>query len=128
MSNLKIFDWIETSIVDKILSYAQIETFNSWDVIFNEWELSNWKSYIIKSGIVEVEIKWNKIVSLWEWEMFWEIALLNEEVRTATVKAITNLELIVITLSDLIEMINNDDNIINKQILKRIEDNLKLLD
>jgi CRP-like cAMP-binding protein len=60
--------------------------------------------------------------------MFWEIALLNEEARTATVRAITNLELIVITLSDLIEMINSDDNIINKQIIKRIEENLKLLE
>jgi len=128
MSNLKIFNWIENEVVDKILSRATVETFNSLDVIFNEWELSNWKSYIIKSGIVEIEIKWNKIAELWDWEMFWEIALLNEEARTATVKAITNLELIVITFSDLIEMINSDDNIINKQIIKRIEENLKLLD
>lgn len=127
MSNLKIFDWIESQVVEKILSYAPTEGFNSWDVIFNEWELSNWKSYIIKTWIVEVEINWNKIAELSDWEMFWEIALLNEEARTATVKAITNLELIVITLSDLIEMINSDDNIINKQIIKRIEENLKLL-
>ena len=127
MANLKIFDWIDNEVVEKILSYAQVETFNSWDVVFNEWELSNWKSYIIKSWIVEVEINWNKIAELSDWEMFWEIALLNEEARTATVKAITNLELIVLTLSDLIEMINNDDNIINKQIIKRIEENLKLL-
>ncbi len=127
MANLKIFDWIDNEVVEKILSYAQVETFNSWDVVFNEWELSNWKSYIIKSWIVEVEINWNKIAELSDWEMFWEIALLNEEARTATVKAITNLELIVLTLSDLIEMINNDDNIINKQIIRRIEENLKLL-
>jgi CRP-like cAMP-binding protein len=127
MSNLKIFEWIDNEVVDKILSSAQVETFNNLDIIFNEWELSNWKSYIIKTWIVEVEINWNKIAELSDWEMFWEIALLNEETRTATVKAITNLELIVLTLSDLIEMINNDDNIINKQIIKRIEENLKLL-
>jgi CRP-like cAMP-binding protein len=127
MSNLKIFNWIDNEVVDKILSYAPMEIFNSSDVIFNEWELSNWKSYIIKYWIVEVEINWNKIAELWDWEMFWEIALLNEEVRTATVKAITNVELIVLTLSDLIDMINNDDNIINKQIIRRIEENLKLL-
>ena len=127
MSNLKIFEWIDNEVVDKILSSAQVETFNNLDIIFNEWELSNWKSYIIKTWIVEVEINWNKIAELSDWEMFWEIALLNEETRTATVKAITNLELIVLTLSDLIEMINNDDNIINKQIIRRIEENLKLL-
>ncbi|MFA5917208.1 MAG: cyclic nucleotide-binding domain-containing protein [Candidatus Gracilibacteria bacterium] len=127
MSNLKIFNGIDNEVVDKILSYAPMEIFNSSDVIFNEGELSNGKSYIIKYGIVEVEINGNKIAELGDGEMFGEIALLNEEVRTATVKAITNVELIVLTLSDLIDMINNDDNIINKQIIRRIEENLKLL-
>lgn len=128
MSNLKIFDWIESQIIDNILATAKVEYFNSGEIIFTEWETSNWKSYIIKAWIVDIKIQWKDVASLWEWEMFWEIALLNEETRTATVIATTNLELIVITLSDLISMINNDDNIINKQIMRRIEENIKLLE
>ncbi len=128
MSNLKIFDWIESQIIDNILATAKVEYFNKGDIIFTEWEASNWKSYIIKSWIVDIKIQWKYVASLWEWEMFWEIALLNEETRTATVIATTDLELIVITLPDLINMINNDDNIINKQIMKRIEENIKLLE
>jgi CRP-like cAMP-binding protein len=40
--------------------------------------------------------------------MFGEIALLNEEKRTATVEAIENTEVIILTLDNLINLINND--------------------
>jgi CRP-like cAMP-binding protein len=52
---------------------------------------------------------------------------LTEEYRNATVEVVSDVELIVITYPDLIDMVNHDDNIINKQIMKRIEENLKLL-
>ena len=90
-----------------------------------EWEESNGKWYIIKNGRVSISIKWNKIAELWSWDIVWEIALLNEEPRTATVKALEDVENIVLTLDHLVEMINNDDNSINKEIIRRIEENLK---
>jgi CRP-like cAMP-binding protein len=127
MFELEIFKWIETQVVEKILSYAPIEKFVKWDIIFKEWELTNWKAYVINSWEVEVTMKWKSVATLVKWEIFWEIALLSEEERNATVTATTNLELIIVTYSDLIEMINHDDNIINKQIMRRIEQNIKLL-
>jgi CRP-like cAMP-binding protein len=51
---------------------------------------------------------------------------LNEEQRTATVEALEPTEVIVLTLNNLIEMINNDDNSINKEIIRRIEENLMI--
>jgi CRP-like cAMP-binding protein len=57
--------------------------------------------------------------------MFGEIALLNEEERTATVEAIEDTEVIILTLNNLINLINNDSNNINKEIIKRIEENLE---
>ncbi len=128
MFDLKIFNGIEPSFVSKILVSAQREKFKKWDIIFKEWEKDTWKAYIINSWEVEVIMNWQVIAKLIKWDMFWEMALLSEENRSATVQSLSDLELIIITLSDLIELVNNDDNIINKQIIKRIEENLKLLD
>lgn len=125
MYELKIFNWIEKHIVEKILATSPIENYKKWDVIFKEWELSNWKWYVIKSWVVSISINKVVISELWVGEMFWEIALLREEERNATVIATTDLELISLTLNDLIELVNHDDNIINKQIMRRIEENLE---
>ena len=123
--NLKIFSWIDKETVEKIILNCNEEKFTKDEIIMFEWEESNGKWYIIKNGRVSISIKWNKIAELWSWDIVWEIALLNEEPRTATVKALEDVENIVLTLDHLVEMINNDDNSINKEIIRRIEENLK---
>ena len=122
--SLKIFQWIERDVVDKIILGCSEKKFWDGEMIMMEWEPSNWEWYIIKSGKVEISIKWQKVAELGSWDIFWEIALLNEEDRTATITTISEVEAIVLTLDDLIEMINNDENKINKEIMKRIEENL----
>lgn len=123
--SLKIFNWLKKSIVDKIIKNSKIETFSAWETILLEWEESNWKWYIIKSGEVLVEIWWKEITKLGVWEIFWEIALLNEEQRIATIKAIWNVETIVLSQENLLEMVNNGNESINKDIMNRLEENLK---
>jgi CRP-like cAMP-binding protein len=93
-------------------------------MIIIEWEESNWEWYIIKSGRVAIWINWNRIAELNAWGIFWEIALLNEEERTATVTAIDDIEVIVLSIDNLVDMINNDDDTINKTIMTRIEENI----
>ncbi len=122
--DLKIFNWLEKKIVDCIINNSKIETFFPWEKIISEWEESNWKWYIIKSWEVMVKIWEKKIAKLWIWEIFWEIALLSEEQRIATVLAITNIKTIILTQEDLIEMVNNWNVMINKKIIKRLEENL----
>jgi len=124
--NLGIFKWINKEVVDEIIMQAPIENFKAWEIIILEWDKSNNKWYIIKKWRVKISIKWQKIAELWKWDIFWEIALLNEEERTATVEALEDLEVFVLTLDMLINMINNDDNSINKEIIRRIEKNLKI--
>ncbi|USN59514.1 MAG: cyclic nucleotide-binding domain-containing protein [Candidatus Peribacteria bacterium] len=58
-------------------------------------------------------------------DIFGEIALLNEEERSASVEAISDIEVIVLTLDHLIDMINNDENNINKEVMRRIEENIR---
>lgn len=123
--NLAIFKWIEKEVVDSIILNSEEEKFAEWEIIMVQWAESNWKWYIIKNGSVKVLINWQKIAELSQWDIVWEIALLNEEKRTATVEAITDITMIVLTIDDLIDMINSDENNINKEIIRRIEDNLK---
>jgi len=120
---LKIFNWIEKELIDSIISKCDIETFSPWEIIFYHWEESNGKAYIIKNWEIKVERFQVELAILKQWDMFWEIALLNEETRTATIIASTSVELIVLTMDNLFELIDNNSDI-NKEIIKRIESNL----
>ena len=61
---------------------------------------------------------------LWDGDIFWEIALLNEEPRTATIIALTDVETIIISIDDIRELISNWNSSINNDIMARIEANL----
>jgi CRP-like cAMP-binding protein len=124
--SLKIFSWIKKEVVDNILSNCKQKTFEKGEIIFIESEDSNWEWYIIKSWSVNIVVWWKFVAELGRWNIVWEIALLNEEKRTATVSAVSDIEVIVLKIDDLINMINNDENKINKEIIKRIEENLEL--
>ena len=122
--NLEIFKWIDKSVIDSIILECEERKYSAWEMIIIEWEEANWEWYIIKNGRVAIWIKWQKIAELSAWNIFWEIALLNEEERTATVTALTDIEVIVLSIDNLINMINSDDDSINKTIMNRIEENI----
>ena len=122
---LKIFNWFWKETVDKIVNNCEIREYEKGQIVVVEWQESNWEWYIIKNWKVAISIKWGRIAELNQWDIFWEIALLNEETRTATVKAETKIEVIVLSMDWLIEIINNDENGLNKTILKRIEENIE---
>jgi len=122
--NLEIFKWINKSVIDSIIVECEERKYSSWEMIIIEWEESNWEWYILKTGKVSIWIGWTRVAELNAWNIFWEIALLNEEERTATVSAITDIEVIILSIDNLINMINNDDDTINKTIINRIEENI----
>ena len=122
--NLEIFKWIDKSVIDSIILECEERKYSAWEMIIIEWEESNWEWYILKSWKVAIWIAWTRVAELNPWNIFWEIALLNEEERTATVTAITDIEVIVLSLDNLINMINNDDDRINRTIINRIEENI----
>ncbi len=123
--NLEIFKWIEKEIIEEIILSTPEKKFKNWEIILVENSASNWEWYIIKSWRVKISIKWQKIAELSAWNIVWEIALLNEENRTATVETLEDTTMLILTLDTIINMINNDDNSINKEIIRRIEENLK---
>lgn len=122
--SLKIFEWIEKDTIKKIINECEVREYTDWEIIIMEWENSNWEWYIIKSWNVEIIIWGKRVAELGTWDIFWEIALLNEESRTATVRATRDLKVFVLNIDHLMELINNWSNLINKTILSRIEENL----
>ena len=121
---LKIFQWLDKNVVKHIIKNCESREYWEWEMIIIEGEDSNWEGYILKSGKVEISIWGSNIAELSTWDIFGEIALLNEEERTATVTAQTNIEVIVLKFDDIIKIISLD-NTINKTVIDRIEENLE---
>jgi CRP-like cAMP-binding protein len=121
---LKIFQWLDNLVIKNIISNCESREYKDWEMIIMEGEDSNWEGYILKNWRVSVSIWWNHIVDLSSWDIFGEIALLNEEERTATVYSQWDIEVIVLRLPDIIKMISLDDTI-NKTVIERIEENLE---
>lgn len=124
VGKLKIFDGIDDSIVDQILENAERQNFASGETIIQQGDYPNSTGYIIEEGSVDVLVNDTPTAKLTSWDIFWEIALLNEEPRSASIVAESDVTTIVITQGMLFEMINNDDNSINKEIMRRMEENL----
>lgn len=124
-SELKIFAWVEASIVEKLIRNSPREEYTSGQIVLAQWDASNGKWYIIEEGEVVIKINGEERANLKAGEMFWEIALLNEDARVATVLAKTDIKVIIISFDNLIEMLNNDTNSINKEIIRRLEENVK---
>lgn len=124
--NLRIFRWLNKSTIEYILNNCKKEKFICEDIIISQGEISNGKWYIIESGTVAVTVNGLKVAELSRWEIFGEIALLNEEERTATVRALSDVTCIILSQDDLFEIINNGNDSVNKDIMERIEANLTL--
>lgn len=122
--DLQIFSGIEKNEIDDLIKNLRKEIYKSGEIIIRQWDESNWKWYIILSWKVSVEISWEKIASLDAWNIFWEIALLNEEERTATIIAETDLELLILSQETILEIMNQD-NYLNKEIMRRVQENLE---
>ena len=120
-----IFYGIKDSIVDEILQGLPRETFLAGEIIMEQWDIPDGKWYILEVGEVDVWVDGKQTATLGSRDIFWEIALLNEEVRSATVVAKSDTTVIAISQEALFQMIENDDNSINKEIMRRMEENLE---
>lgn len=123
--HLKIFTGIPKETIDIIIKNASKKVFAPWQAILRQGENSNGEWYIITSGEVEVFVNETLTTSLISWDIFWEIALLSDEKRNATIQAKTETHTLVLTQNMLLQLMEHDDSIINKTIIQRIEENIK---
>ncbi len=124
LKKLYIFEWLEEAFLKKILETSQIKLFKANDFVFQEGDKTE-NSFILISGVVSV-IKWWKIVNtIFEWDIFWEIWLVFNEPRTATIKAETNIEVLEITKNSINKIMGEYKNwdFIKVTLLNRIIQN-----
>jgi len=121
IDKLYIFEWIDRGFLEKIIEDSNIKNYNSWDIIIKEWDLAK-EVFIIISWIVSVIKKWKVVNTIFEWDIFWEIALVMNEPRTASIKAETDLKLLVINKETFIKLLWSQPNwdYIKDTILNRI--------
>lgn len=121
---LRIFHWVDRTVIKHIIENCESRIYKDWEMIIMEWEVSNWEWYILRQWKVSISIGWSHIAELWAGDIFWEIALLSEEERTATVYSQWDISVIVLKLDDIIKILSQDDTI-NKTVIDRIEENLE---
>jgi CRP-like cAMP-binding protein len=127
LKNNKLFEWIDSVFLNTLVDNSTRLKINSWEYILKQFDENNHFAYFIQQWDVEIEIDWNIIKTVWEWEIFWEIALITNEKRTASVKATTDLVLLQINKVILEKMIRELPNWkeIQKTIFSRIMENNK---
>lgn len=122
---LKIFYGIDTSVIDSIIDKCPRKTFLQGEIIMREGEESNGKCYAIISGQVEVLQNGSPIANLESGDIFGEIALMSDEPRSATVCPLSEIQTIEMSQEEIFTIIENDENNLNKEIMRRMEENLE---
>lgn len=125
LKDIYLFQDIDINLANKIIDNSRAIEIAPWEDVIKQWEKSNNNAYIIKNWIAKVII-WDRVIkTLKVWDIFWEIALITNESRTATVKALTKLSLLQINkelLHDIIKQFPNWKEI-QKIMMKRILEN-----
>lgn len=127
LKDIYFFQWIDEIFTNKIIDNSRREKIGEWKIIIKQGEKPDDNAYIIQEWSVIVSINWTFITELREWNVFWEIALITDENRTATIKAKTEVNLLKINkklLFSVMKELENWDDIKN-EVLNRIKNNLK---
>lgn len=93
-----------------IVENVTMDYFQAGHTIFKEGELGD-KMYVIKSGQVEVLRNNAQISILKENDFFGEMALVSEEPRNATLKALTDVEVMILKKDDFTKLISTSPSI-----------------
>lgn len=108
-----LFGGLDDQRLKKIISFLKTERFSKGAVVIKEKEIGD-KMYLITKGSVEV-LKYSKekgrdelITNLSEGDSFGEMELIDIQPRTATVRALTDLEAVSFSNHDLLKLSQED--------------------
>lgn len=127
LKDIELFQGINMDYISMIIDKSRREEYPKWEKIISQWDKSNGSAYIIQEWEVKVEINWNEIAKITEGNIFWEIALITDEVRVATITSTTDVVLLKINKELLHTIIKKFTNWkqIQEVLMKRILENLQ---
>jgi len=100
---------------------VQMQYFGPGQVIFEEGDYGE-EMYVIKRGKVEVVRDYSIIAELSDHAFFGEMALVSDEPRNATIKAVTEVEALVLKKEDFRELLETKPSIaseVSYEVVKR---------
>lgn len=123
--NIYIFEWLSKEEISYFVMMSETQFFKKWEMIIKEGDVSNNKAYIIESGRVAVIKDDEEVAQIGVWEIFWEIALIINEKRTASIITMENTEVLVLDKDDFIMLYQKSGNFqyMKDKILERIKNN-----
>ncbi len=127
LKDIYIFQWISEDFVNLVIDNSRRMEVKEGEIIIKQWDFSNLEAYIIQDWEAEVVIYDKVIKTLLPGEIFWEMALVTNEPRTATIKAKTDLILLKINQELLHKILRDFPNgkEIQKTMMNRILENLR---
>ena len=120
LKDIYIFQWISEDFVNLVIDNSRRMEVKEGEIIIKQWDFSNLEAYIIQDWEAEVVIYDKVIKTLLPGEIFWEMALVTNEPRTATIKLKINQELLHKILRDF-----PNGKEIQKTMMNRILENLR---
>ncbi|MBW7954866.1 cyclic nucleotide-binding domain-containing protein [Candidatus Gracilibacteria bacterium] len=126
LKKLYIFEGISDDLINDFIKNSILKDFKKGETIIKEGEKSN-NAYILLSGIVGIYRGEKNISTIFEGDIFGEIALVLNEPRTATIKAETDVKTLVLNNDFFEEFLKNSPKgeYIKTTILNRIIQNNK---
>ncbi|MBP9779375.1 cyclic nucleotide-binding domain-containing protein [Candidatus Gracilibacteria bacterium] len=124
IEQLYIFEGFSQSEIAYFLLMSQSQTRKSGDVIIKQGDASNGCAYYLVSGHVKIIQADNEVALLGPGAFFGEIALITDELRTATVEAIDDIELQVFLKDDFLVLLKRSAHHekLKAEILRRIKE------
>ena len=105
---------LSPNVLEQMENRVHLKTYNQGDIIFNEGDEGN-ALYIIRSGFVKVsKMQDNKekiVAYISHGNYFGEMALLEDEKRSATISAFTKTELIQVLKEDFLDLLGTDSSV-----------------
>ena len=121
LKNIPFFNNLGDKDLNMIAEKVQMDYFPADHVIFNEGEEGD-KMYVIKRGQVQV-IRNNSIIAiLKDGQFFGEMSLVSDEKRNATIKTVTDVEVMIIDKYEfkrLLETNRNMASVVSYEVVKR---------
>lgn len=100
LKQIPFFSTLSNEDLEAIAQKVQMQYFSPDQVIFEEGDYGD-EMYVIKRGQVEVLRNFARIAQLEVHAFFGEMALVSDEPRNATIKALTEVEVLVLKKEDL---------------------------